>query len=197
MAEYANIIIDISQEKLDRTFQYRIPEQLQDRLAPGMQVQVPFGNGNRTIKGYVIELTDKAEFDPKKQKEILAIDQEGVPVEAQLITLAAWIRENYGGTMSQALKTVLPVKQKQKQQEKRSVVLLASEEEAGKQLEQFERKNSTARARLLAALLAEREIPYEVVTGKLNITAAVIRVLEELGLLSCAGRQRIGIRCIL
>lgn len=183
MAEYANIIIDISQEKLDRTFQYRIPEQLQDRLAPGMQVQVPFGNGNRTIKGYVIELTDKAEFDPKKQKEILAIDQEGVPVEAQLITLAAWIRENYGGTMSQALKTVLPVKQKQKQQEKRSVVLLASEEEARKQLEQFERKNSTARARLLSALLAEREIPYEVVTGKLNITAAVIRVLEELGLL--------------
>lgn len=183
MAEYANIIIDISQEKLDRTFQYRIPEQLRDRLAPGMQVQVPFGNGNRTIKGYVIELTDKAEFDPKKQKEILAIDQEGVPVEAQLITLAAWIRENYGGTMSQALKTVLPVKQKQKQQEKRSVVLLASEEEARKQLEQFERKNSTARARLLAALLAEREIPYEVVTGKLNITAAVIRVLEELGLL--------------
>lgn len=183
MAEYANIIIDISQEKLDRTFQYRIPEQLRDRLAPGMQVQVPFGNGNRTIKGYVIELTDKAEFDPKKQKEILAIDQEGVPVEAQLITLAAWIRENYGGTMSQALKTVLPVKQKQKQQEKRSVVLLASEEEAGKQLEQFERKNSTARARLLSALIAEREIPYEVVTGKLNITAAVIRVLEELGLL--------------
>lgn len=183
MAEYANIIIDISQEKLDRTFQYRIPEQLRDRLAPGMQVQVPFGNGNRTIKGYVIELTDKAEFDPKKQKEILAIDQEGVPVEAQLITLAAWIRENYGGTMSQSLKTVLPVKQKQKQQEKRSVVLLASEEEARKQLEQFERKNSTARARLLSALLAEREIPYEVVTGKLNITAAVIRVLEELGLL--------------
>ncbi len=183
MAEYANIIIDISQEKLDRTFQYRIPERLRDRLAPGMQVQVPFGNGNRTIKGYVIELTDKAEFDPKKQKEILAIDQEGVPVEAQLITLAAWIRENYGGTMSQSLKTVLPVKQKQKQQEKRSVVLLASEEEARKQLEQFERKNSTARARLLSALLAEREIPYEVVTGKLNITAAVIRVLEELGLL--------------
>ncbi len=183
MAEYANIIIDITQEKLDRTFQYRIPEQLRDRLAPGMQVQVPFGNGNRTIKGYVIELTDKAEFDPKKQKEILAIDGEGVPVEAQLITLAAWIRENYGGTMSQALKTVLPVKQKQKQQEKRSVVLLASEEEAGKQLEQFERKNSTARARLLSALIAEREIPYEVVTGKLNITAAVIRVLEELGLL--------------
>ncbi len=183
MAEYANIIIDITQEKLDRTFQYRIPEQLRDRLAPGMQVQVPFGNGNRTIKGYVIELTDKAEFDPKKQKEILAIDGEGVPVEAQLITLAAWIRENYGGTMSQALKTVLPVKQKQKQQEKRSVVLLASEEEAGKQLEQFERKNSTARARLLSALIAEREIPYEVVTGKLNITAAVIRVLEEMGLL--------------
>ena len=27
---YANIIIDISHEKLDRTFQYRIPEKLLD-----------------------------------------------------------------------------------------------------------------------------------------------------------------------
>ncbi len=189
MAAYANIIIDISHEKLDRTFQYRIPKELEHQLQPGMQVLVPFGNGNRTTRGYVIELTNQAEFDLNKMKEILSIDMEGVPVEAQLISLAAWIRENYGGTMNQALKTVLPVKQKSRQKEKKTVMLAVSREYATEQLEQFQKKHQTARARLLEALIQEPEQPYEVVTGKLNMTAAVIRTMEEMGLVSVRREQ--------
>ena len=36
---YANIIIDISLEKLDRTFQYLIPEMLADQIYPGTPVE--------------------------------------------------------------------------------------------------------------------------------------------------------------
>ena len=43
MARYANVIVDISMEKLDKTFQYRIPEKLRENLREGMQVVVPFG----------------------------------------------------------------------------------------------------------------------------------------------------------
>lgn len=189
MAEYANIIIDISHEKLDRPFQYRVPEDMKEQLRPGMQVLVPFGNGNRTMRGYVIELTDEAEFDRDRIKEISSIDSAGVTVEAQLIALAAWIRENYGGTMNQALKTVLPIKQKARQKEKKHVVLALSGEEAKEQLMELLRRHNTARARLLEALLNEREIPYEVVTGKLNITAAVIRAMEEKGLITVTAEQ--------
>ena len=53
---YADIIVDISHEKLDRTFQYRVPESLRGRLEPGACVMIPFGNGNRLIKGYVVAL---------------------------------------------------------------------------------------------------------------------------------------------
>lgn len=198
MAEYANIIIDISHEKLDRPFQYRVPEGLKNRLYPGIQVLVPFGNGNRTIRGYVIELTDEAEFDKDRLKEITAIDMEGVPVEAQLISLAAWIKENYGGTMNQALKTVLPVHQKTRQKEKKSVTLAVSRDKAQEQLVAFQKKHNTARVRLLEALLdaagnvggsASIGIPYEAVTGKLNVTPAVIRAMEELGLVTVEKEQ--------
>lgn len=219
MAEYANVIINISQEKLDRPFQYRVPEALKGRLYPGVQVLVPFGNGNRTIRGYVIELTDEAEIDRDRIKEIADVDTGGVPVEAQLISLAAWIRENYGGTMNQALKTVLPVHQKTRQKEKRTVALAVSRREAEEQLALFERKHNTARVRLLEALLAAAEasdeapageeraaagvsaeapageekaaagIPYEAVTGKLHITPAVIRAMEELGLVAVSREQ--------
>ena len=112
MAKYANIIIDISHEKLDKTFQYRIPPEIKDEITEGMQVIVPFGN--RTIKGYVLELTDKAEFDTAKLKDIKAVDNNAMQIESQFIALAAWMRKNYGGTMNQALKTVIPIKEKSK-----------------------------------------------------------------------------------
>ena len=47
--QFANVIVDISVEKLDKTFQYRIPEELKNRIEPGVQVDIPFGN--RTITG--------------------------------------------------------------------------------------------------------------------------------------------------
>ena len=65
---YANIIIDISLEKLDRTFQYLIPEMLADQIHPGTPVEVPFGNGNRHMRGYVVEVTDQPEFDVSRMK---------------------------------------------------------------------------------------------------------------------------------
>ena len=108
--KYANVIVDISLEKLDKTFQYRIPEDLQGKLAPGVKVNIPFGS--RKITGYVTQLTDTPEYDEDKLRDILSVSEGAVPIESQLIRLAAWMKEAYGCTMNQALKTVLPAKQK-------------------------------------------------------------------------------------
>ena len=43
---YADVIIDISHEKLDRTFLYRVPEEMEGQIQAGMVVSVPFGNGS-------------------------------------------------------------------------------------------------------------------------------------------------------
>lgn len=181
MAQYANIIIDISHEKLDKTFQYKIPEAMQDQLQVGVRVLIPFGKGNRAMTGYVVEITDVAEYDPEKMKEIKKIDTEGIAIESQLIALAAWIRKNYGATMNQALKTVIPIKEKTSEKIYRQVKLTLSTEEAADQLCQYEKKHSTARIRLLQALMEHPVIDYEVVTRKLNVTAAVIRAMTEQG----------------
>ena len=50
---FADVIIDIQHEKLDKIFQYRIPERLEHEVEAGMAVVVPFGKGNRKTKGYV------------------------------------------------------------------------------------------------------------------------------------------------
>ena len=153
--KFANIIVDISLEKLDRTFQYRVPEELQGILKEGMQVRIPFGNGGRTLTGYVLELTDTCEWDEKKLKPILGLAEKGIRLEGQLIALAAWMRRTYGSTMNQALKTVLPVKKSVQEKISRKVRLAVTKEEAEAALAEMERKHQTARVRIIKALLEQ------------------------------------------
>ena len=52
-----------------------------------------------------------------------------------------------------------------------------------KRLSYFLSKNQTARARVVAALLDRPILPYEYVTRQLKVTAAVLRAMEEQGIL--------------
>ncbi|MBE5932004.1 MAG: primosomal protein N' [Lachnospiraceae bacterium] len=113
--KYADIIIDISHEAVDRTFQYIIPEELQGSIEIGQQVLVPFGNGKTERKGYVINITDKPSYDVDKLKSIGCIPDKSLALEGKMIKLAAWMKEKYGSTMINALKTVMPVKEKVRQ----------------------------------------------------------------------------------
>lgn len=142
---FADVIIDIQHEKLDKIFQYRIPERLEQELEAGMEVVVPFGKGNRETKGYVTALTDTCDYDLAKVKEIIDISRSSVEIEAKLIALAAWMKSNYGGTMLQSLKTVLPIKQKENAKVKRQLRLLLDKETGERQLHYYLEKNQKAR----------------------------------------------------
>lgn len=176
---YADIIIDITHEKLDKVFQYSIPSRLEGMLEVGTEVVVPFGRGNKETHGYVIAFSEKTDYDPAKIKEITGKAEESMAIEGKLVALAAWMKEHYGGTMIQALKTVLPVKKKEKIRQKRTVHLLLDEEAGKRQLDVYLHKNQKARARLLAGLLDQPVQEYELLTKKLNVTGTVIRTLEE------------------
>ena len=183
MTEYANIIIDISHEKVDRPFQYKIPDALQGKLEAGMCVQVPFGPGNRLRQGYVVEVTDKAQFPDEKMKQVEGILTGSLPVEADAIRLAVWMRQTYGSTMIAALRTVLPVKQSVKAKEKKKIRRLFTREETTAVLGEAIRKHQGARARLLSELIHEEILPYELVVGKLNVSASTLRSLEAQGVI--------------
>ncbi|MGN0414883.1 MAG: primosomal protein N' [Agathobacter sp.] len=186
---YANVIVDISIDKLDKTFQYRIPEELEGKIEVGVQVDIPFGR--RTLTGYVVELTDRPEYDETKLKPVMGIHKGSVPIESQLIALAAWMRKNYGSTMNQALKAVLPIRRKTKEIEKRSITLLCSKEEAVRTLALYEEKHYTAKARLLRELAKQQAgLDYTYAVGTLRLTAATIRSMEKEGILAVTSSTR-------
>ncbi len=179
--KYANIIIDISHEKVDRPFQYVIPPGLRNVLDVGACVAVPFGAGNHLRKGYVIEITDKAEFAPEKLKSIAYAEEKDVTAQDYYIRLAAWMKEQYGSTMIAALKTVLPAKQKIKKVEKKACKLLLTKDEAMESLEVCSAKKQVAKARVLEELIKENEIPVPILTGKLHVSMKTLESLEKQG----------------
>ncbi len=190
MSCYADIIVDITHEKLDRTFQYRIPEALEDKIFPGSQVKIPFGNGNRLVTGYVLSVSGEAKFEESRMKEIRELSEDAVTVEARLITLAAWMKHTYGSTMIQALKTVLPVKSKSKAREKRRIVLMQTPDAARETLEELRRKKYKAKARLVERLLEEQSLDYTEAAKKLKVTAATVKSLEEQGVIKVTQSTR-------
>lgn len=183
MPRYADVIIEISHEKVDRPFQYRIPPELIQEVYPGVRVHVPFGRGNQDKLGYVVDLSGQAAYPPEKLKTITAVDSKGITVHGSQIQIAYWMKRQYGSTTIAALKTVLPVKQKLKQMEKKKVTRCIEGDALKEAADQCMNRHQTARARVLYALMADEVLPYELIRQKLNVSPSVLTALEKQGVL--------------
>lgn len=187
---YAKVIVDITHEKLDKVFEYHIPSELDGVLCVGMEVVIPFGNGNREMSGYVIGLSETCEYAPEKVKSILRLAEKRVAIEGKLVALAAWMKEHYGGTMIQALKTVLPVKKETVIREKRYVRLRLDREAGEAKLQEYLGDlRMKSRARVMAALLEHEVLEQDFIVKKLNVSKSVIDALDKQGVVQIEYEQ--------
>lgn len=187
---YAKVIVDITHEKLDKVFEYRIPSELESVLKVGVEVIVPFGLGNRETNGYVIGISEICQYESEKIKPILRLAEKRMAIEGNLVALAAWMKEHYGGTMIQALKTVLPIKKEEQMKVKRYVRLLLTGEEGQKKLAEYLGDlRMKSRARAMAALLENQVLEQDFMIKKLNISKAVIDALDKQGIVQIESEQ--------
>ena len=115
-----------------------------------MVASIPFGNGNRQRRGYVIGLSKTPKISSDRIKPLMGLVSGQETTEARLVSLAAWMRERYGSTMAQALKTVIPVQEKVRAKEKREISLNISASQAEELAASLEKKRCRARAELLS-----------------------------------------------
>ena len=121
---YAEVIVDISHEAIDKSFSYRIPEDMV--LHVGDPVLVPFGRGKK--KAYVLSIQERVCFPEEKIKDIDSVLDKEFSVEEELLSLAVWMSREYGTGLNQCLKTVIPVKRKVKKRGKPTELLWKAEE---------------------------------------------------------------------
>lgn len=175
---FADVIVDISHEKLDKVFAYRIPTELVENIKVGCMVDIPFGNGNRVTTGYIVDIKEKVDFDESRIKSILGITKKTMPIESELINIAWFIRNTYGSTMNQALKTVIPVKYQVNQKVKKTLRLIIDDEKVSEYKDIYAQKRAVAKLRLLQRL-EEGEIDAVTAIKQLKISQEVIKSFEE------------------
>ena len=182
---YADIIVDISVENLDRTFQYRIPGELEASVHVGSKVSIPFGKGNRQINGFVVGISDEAKIPEEKIKDIASLNLKDLTIEDRMIELAFWMKEHFASTTNEALKCVIPVKRAVKNKVRKIILPAADRRTIEEELESSVKKHHTAKEKFLRELLTEYDegLKYELITEKMNISPVTVGSLEKKGLI--------------
>lgn len=97
----AEVIINRTAKKLNRSFDYNIPQELEDFIVIGSKVLVPFGKGEKLEEAFVVGIKEKSEFevkDIKKIEDTLSNNQ---------IELAKWMAKRYFCNVSDCIKLML------------------------------------------------------------------------------------------
>ena len=103
MNMYADILVEIKNKQLDKTFSYEIPSSLQEQAKIGKRVLVPFGN--QKLEGYILGIKDTCEF---KTKEILAILDEEPVLNEELLILGKEVQKMTLSSLSSIYNAMLP-----------------------------------------------------------------------------------------
>ena len=104
MSLYAQVIVDLSAEALDRVFTYAVPEGV--AVEPGQLVAVPFGP--RRLEGFVVSLSQSCDLPPERVKPLLRVEGEEPVVRPDLMELAEWMHVRYLCNLVDALRLMMP-----------------------------------------------------------------------------------------
>lgn len=97
----AEVIINRTAKKLNRTFDYGIPQELEDLIIIGSKVLVPFGKGGKIEEAFVVGIKEQSQYEVK---EITKIEDN---LSNKQIELARWMAKRYFCNVSDCIKLML------------------------------------------------------------------------------------------
>lgn len=106
MEKVAEIIVDVPTRQTDQPFSYSIPSEMKEVLEIGMRVEVPFGNGNRQIQGFVVGFDEQE--DTRGLKPITRCIDLAPVINKELLALAEYMRNQTFSFKITCLQTMLP-----------------------------------------------------------------------------------------
>ena len=106
MNTIASVVLSNTTREFDKEYHYRIPEEMRNKVIPGIRVIVPFGRGNRLKEAYVLDTVNYQDIE--SLKDIASIVDESPVLNMHMLKLSAWIKHRYICTYYDAIKTMLP-----------------------------------------------------------------------------------------
>lgn len=156
--QYAQVMIDIANQNVDKTFEYLMPEGME--LEVGQRVIVPFGKGNRPKEGYVIGLTDQCSYPSEKLKPISRKAEGFSAYLPEQIQLAKWMSQRYRCFMVEALRLMIPAQMRGERVHEKTALMAecACNAEKGREILEQLQKRAPRQAEVLDLLLQCRRM---------------------------------------
>lgn len=99
----SEVIIDSNVKSLNKTFDYEIPKELEDKIIVGSRVFVPFGRQKNLEEGIVVRIKNRSDY---MVKPIAGLQKE--QIKNEYIDLAKWMSYRYFCNISECLRLMLP-----------------------------------------------------------------------------------------
>ncbi|WP_168121952.1 primosomal protein N' [Paenibacillus sp. HB172176] len=110
----AKVIVDVPSRQTDRPFDYEVPGAMEEWIAIGSRVGVPFGG--RTLQGFVIGLAEQSSLPSSRLKPVAELLDGVPPLLPDMIELSEWLSAKYCCSRIQALQAMIPAALKGKEE---------------------------------------------------------------------------------
>ena len=104
--KYVNVVIDNNTRYTDTFYTYRCPEDLED-VEIGDVVIVPFGRGNKELRGYVFDEIETAPSSASKIKDIIGLDPD-ICLTPEIVSTSKWMKTRYGVKYIDGIRCFIP-----------------------------------------------------------------------------------------
>ena len=179
----AEVIIDSNVSKLNKTFDYEIPADLNIQI--GSRVFVPFGSKKELDEGIVVNIKEKSEY---KVKQIAGLQEE--QIDDNYIELAKWMGHRYFCNIAECLKLMLPPGRTSKnvnnriKEKKANCINLAKSKDEIKEAIENKLIKSEKQKRVLEFMLNNDNVTYQDINIFTDATSSVINALVKKGYIS-------------
>ena len=183
----AKIAVSAATYWLDKPYDYLVPENLAERVRPGMRVYVPFSRGNRRTEGVVLALADHADCEQQLKAILTLLDPEPVISDEQL-KLAYFMRDRFFCTVYDAVRAMLPAGlgfdddgRRRVNDKNQEMVRLAIEPEEAEALAREKSMRSPGQAAILEQLCAFECLPSRDLLLHTGAKRPMLKALERAG----------------
>jgi primosomal protein N' (replication factor Y) len=179
----AAVLVDLS---LDKTWDYIVPPELEDRALPGVYVNVPLGRANKPHRACIVSLQEIEAPPPGVTlKTILSICEFTGVVPKSLVKLGRWMADYYCCSRERALRCLLPGAVRSGKIKPRKMVFynIKDSAEAGDYIVK-NAKRSPSRVKIMKELMTRpRGVSKEGLLKAAGASDAALRELMKTGLI--------------
>jgi primosomal protein N' (replication factor Y) len=122
MDQIIKVVVDLPLKKLNKEFDYLLPEELNSKIEIGQLVRVPFGR--RKLTAFVVAVEAETEVDKSKLKKVESLLYQESFFDQELLELFYWTAAYYHAYLPQVIKSALPPGITEQKPKKKQIELL-------------------------------------------------------------------------